>query len=188
MNGYHDPQKPPKIEVLFILKESNLYDKKTASISPEENWRFWFNSPDDKKDRVKETYKNKIRIVLDKLYEERIIEHKYTDDTPFGYMNINKRGGYGHTDMSRLTEYAHKYEKRINQQIGIMKPKVIVCSGCFDLMKSIIKYTPDYMLDLYHLSYRGFLKNGQILKCSRMDENQGECCYYRVRPKYPENS
>ena len=114
-----------KVKVLFILKESNLFNKSENIIKPCENNAFWFN--ENINDATRENYKEKIKYVLDKL--------KVSDENfgymNIGYMNINKRGGYGGTTMSRLRNYAKKYREFIIKQIELHNPDIVVCCGCF---------------------------------------------------------
>lgn len=50
----------------------------------------------------------------------------------FGYMNLNKRGGGAKTDPTRLSAYAKKYSDFIRREIELLRPKIILCCGCFD--------------------------------------------------------
>ena len=154
LNGNYSGNEAPEIEVLFVLKESNV--SKDGILYPETGGTFWFDKCID--DPVRIRYRSKFEAVLNKLYKDKIIHVRYSGDTPLGYMNINKRGGYGSTNMTRLKNYSEKYECMINKQINIMKPKVIVCFGCFGLMeKTITKYRPVLLIDMYHPSYPGFM-------------------------------
>ena len=52
--------------------------------------------------------------------------------TPFGYMNLNKRGGFGSTDSKQLKNYVNKYQYFIKRQIELHDPQIVVFCGCFD--------------------------------------------------------
>ncbi len=59
---------------------------------------------------------------------------KYCSDwnaqTPIGYMNLNKRGGFSKTNYNQLKGYVRKYHRFILKEIEIIAPKVIVLCGC----------------------------------------------------------
>ena len=153
LNGNYSGNEAPEIDVLFVLKESNVSNE--GILRPEMNGTFWFDKCVN--DPVRIRYKNRFEAVLDKLYEDRLIPAGYSGDTSLGYMNINKRGGYGSTNMTRLRNYAKEYKCMINRQICIMNPKIIVCFGCFGLMDAIInKNRPVLLIDMHHPSYPGF--------------------------------
>ena len=105
---------------LFILKEANVTDRNEKNVIKENGHGFWFNDKPEERGKYK-----KILICLDVL--------KVSKDQPFGYMNLNKRGGFGRTYQSRLSNYVIKYREFIRQQIAIMKPSVIICCGCYDV-------------------------------------------------------
>lgn len=153
INGYYQAE-TPKIEVLFVLKEAHL-DLVDGRLLPETNETFWFNRPACNK--TQDIYHKRIKTVLEVLEENQMISPGYNDDTPFGYMNINKRGGYGSTDSNSLKNYAVKYNNFINEQISIMHPKIIICFGCFKLIQcNICKGRSEMMIDLYHPAYPKF--------------------------------
>lgn len=156
LNGHYSGNKKPEIEVLFVLKEDSVYNRRQAGrMYPEKYGTFWFDQCLENPYRIR--YKRNFEAVLRKLSEDKIIHDTYSGDTPLGYMNINKRGGYGSTNTSRLRKYAETYRDAINRQICIMKPKVIVCFGCFDIMERIIDIgTSALLLDVDHPSYSRF--------------------------------
>ena len=53
-------------------------------------------------------------------------------DDPFGYVNLNKRGGFGRTDYTRLKNYAKRYRAFLKRQLALMAPEKIVFCGCYD--------------------------------------------------------
>ncbi len=165
INGYYQAE-TPKIEVLFVLKEAHLVELESKQLKPETDDIFWFNRP--QLDRAKVLYRKRIKTILDILKEEQMISPDCNADTPFGYMNINKRGGYARTNYSSLKSYAEYYYNLINEQIDIMQPKLIICCGCYDaFMKAYSKQEkrlPVYKV--YHPSARGDYeeKAGKMLK------------------------
>lgn len=116
-----------KIEVLFILKESN-----TGGVADETN-DFWFNIS---KDNTREKYANRLYLMLEKLQPEC---NRYTH---FGYVNLNKRGGYGKTHTPSLNNYINMYHDFIIREIELLNPDYIVCCGCFDSIAKILGLQP----------------------------------------------
>lgn len=118
--GVSNPQ-TDETKVLFILKEANLSEeikKNTVSPSP----KFWFNC--DKEESTRKKYMESFAACLDKLGVDRNVN--------FGYMNLNKRGGFGRTDNRRLNNYIRKYVNEIRRQVFIMNPEYVLCCGCYD--------------------------------------------------------
>lgn len=125
----------PKVDVLFILKEANTDGKSGAEES------FWFNETveathsGDKSKRsynTRQNYAKKFKAVLEAL------KIPNADRCKFGYMNLNKRGGFAGTTRSQLTEYTKKYKCFIRRQIELHDPKIIVFCGCYDRIAKII--------------------------------------------------
>lgn len=109
-----------KVEVLFILKEANAFDN-IKDNNPDKNNSFWFNDKSIK-GRSKTLYTNRISDILKRL-------NFNDDDFKFGYMNINKRGGYGSTNLQQLKNYANKYSSFIKKQIELHDPSYIILCG-----------------------------------------------------------
>ena len=160
INGYYQ-KKTPKIEVLFVLKEAHLEPDGDNLIS-ETNNTFWFNRPCP--DKITDIYHKRIRDTFSPLMKYCHFNDPLNDSTPFGYMNINKRGGAGTTDMTRLSNYADYYGDLISRQIQIMNPRIIVCFGCYGVIKNIRntrradwnKLRLESIIDLYHPKYSRF--------------------------------
>lgn len=110
-----------EVEVLFVLKEANTSGKYREYHS------FWFNEAADK---TRQKYSNKFEKVLEKL-------NKSTKDK-FGYMNLNKRGGFGSTDKTQLEQYTKKYKSFILKQIELHNPNIIIFCGCYDDIAKIL--------------------------------------------------
>ena len=112
-----------KIDVLFVLKESNCGGIKANDI-------FWFNDCVDDKER--EFYKGRLQRALISL-------SNVNSKPNFGYINLNKRGGYSTTNDKRLQAYTLKYYPFIKKQIEILSPKYIIFCGCFDTFVNACK-------------------------------------------------
>lgn len=155
----------PKVHILFILKEA---DKKESdgSLKPETEDYFWFNCS-RKKPRPR--YSNAIKFYMDKLNEDT--------NQRFGYMNLNKRGGYGQTNPTSLKNYVEYYEEYIKQQIKIMYPDIVVCCGCFGNVMTvfgisttekkqriIINGKEVWFYDVYHPAYSRYKESGNVLE------------------------
>lgn len=120
-----------KIDILFILKESNCQGKKV-------NNEFWFNEKPDKKKR--ENYSVRLRMALEKMKKKGyIINIDDINKYEFGYINLNKRGGYGSTKSEKLKAYMEKYYQFIKREIEILSPQYIILCGCFDVFAEVCK-------------------------------------------------
>ncbi|MDI9242260.1 hypothetical protein [Fusibacillus kribbianus] len=115
----------PKVDVLFILKEANTDGKLNKS-----DKAFWFNDPDSGSSKRRDTYANRLKMILEKFSKEKSEEE--IEKIPFGYMNLNKRGGFGSTDSKQLKNYVNKYKYFIKRQIELHDPQIVVFCGCFD--------------------------------------------------------
>ena len=118
-----ESSKENKARVLFILKESNT----GGNVDAEQ--RFWFNealNDDDRRD-----YANYLKSALERIYPDTAEERLNT--VKFGYVNLNKRGGYGKTDEPAFRRYIKKYFTFIRRQIEIINPEKIIFCGCYNL-------------------------------------------------------
>lgn len=148
---------------LFILKEANVSNKDTGKIV--ENGKcFWFNKHPEERGKIY----NRIPECLPCFNEDK--------NQVFGYMNLNKRGGFGKTNDTRLRKYVNRYQEYIRRQIEIMKPSKIICCGCYDIFMKICykkdtwaktKDKPGFIsvndvnipvYYIYHPAYSGFYK------------------------------
>ncbi|MDO4287584.1 MAG: hypothetical protein Q4C55_00205 [Eubacterium sp.] len=114
----------PKIKVLFILKESN----NGGIATPYEDKVFWFNDKPKVPARIR--YQEKLSLVLDIL--------DVNTKANFGYMNLNKRGGFGSTTYRQLKQYVLNYKSFIKRQIELHDPEYIVFCGCYYMFASLI--------------------------------------------------
>ena len=114
-------------EILFVLKESNILDE-NCSVS--NDFDFWFNqavegnSAKKKAITVRNNYMKWFSTFMDKYCSD------WDSQTPIGYMNLNKRGGFSKTNYNQLKAYVRKYHRFILKEIEIIAPKVIVLCGC----------------------------------------------------------
>ena len=130
------------VDILFILKESNVSDEKSGVHYSDGNY-FWFKENldeylnNDKKktinfddaDFIK--YYEKITVCAKVIFDDRLKCDFcwYKDKDKIAYMNINKRGGFGSTDNNTLRNYIEIYGSRIKEQIEIIRPKIIIIMG-----------------------------------------------------------
>ena len=115
-----------KVQALFILKEANLTSEDT--IKPETGDCFWFN--DCQTDQTRMDYAQKFKLALNKLGQ--------SDTASFGYMNLNKRGGFGKCNDRQLRNYVKKYQCFIKKEIELLAPNIMICFGCFDVVAGIL--------------------------------------------------
>ena len=127
----------PHVDVLFVLKESNLWDKNTKQFCPNTDDTFWFDECIDDKTGTRKQYCDCFEIALGYI---KYINQKdnNVDIERFGYMNINKRGGKSKTDMKKLSEYASCHAEYIRRQIKLHSPRYIVFCGCFDKIANVL--------------------------------------------------
>lgn len=110
----------PAVSVLFILKESN---NRGMATTPEASG-FWFNEKTDAPAR--EHYRQNLARALQTL------PHIGSLAQPFGYINLNKRGGFGQTTDQQLKQYVAKYRHFIKRQIILHDPHYVIFCGCYD--------------------------------------------------------
>ena len=115
-----DYELKPHVDVLFVLKESNTGGK------PEKKGKFWFDGNPEQSERI--DYCKKFVKIL------KILDAN--ENCRFGYMNLNKRGGYRRTHLPSLKRYVKKYAKFIKKQIQLHSPKIVVFCGCYDVAVS----------------------------------------------------
>lgn len=106
------------VKVLFVLKESNCGGHKV-------NDKFWFDE-NTEGDETRKKYAEKLASVFENIRKSVDFEYK------FGYMNLNKRGGYGSTNRKQLEAYTLEYYTFIKKEIEILSPDYIIFCGCFD--------------------------------------------------------
>ena len=123
-------QGPDKVDILFILRETNLEDGK-GEIHPETGDIFWFNHR--QKDRTRTVYANRFRPVLNSIGETEGLK---TDR--FGYTNLNKRGGFKSCKQMQLRNYVKEYRGFIQKEIELFAQKVVVCCGTFGTVYELL--------------------------------------------------
>jgi len=123
-----------RCQVLFILKELNV-----TATDGNYNDSFWFNEKVE--DPVRNKYAQRFDWVIQRLIETQGL--KQEDSKTYGYMNLNKRGGYGNNDEKYLKAYVKKYLPFIEKQISLLSPKYIVCCGNYELLRKELFKTTD---------------------------------------------
>ncbi len=120
----------PHVDVLFVLKEANTDGK------AEKNDKFWFNDNTEthEVDEAKELYRKRLCFALQTLKKS----NPDISVDRFGYMNVNKRGGYGGTCPAQLRNYAEHYADFLRKQIELHSPKHIVFCGCYDAVATTL--------------------------------------------------
>jgi hypothetical protein len=132
--------------VLIICRESNVSSNKPMG---EFNNVFAMADP-----KIRTTnYDNFIKKALNFLAKNEGFNGT-TEKDQCAYMNLNKRGGYGKTDMSRLKNYVKAYEDFIKKEIELLNPDFVVCGGTYDCVKDLLPNNV-IVLDCWH-PVRGF--------------------------------
>ncbi len=151
----------PKVDVLFILKEANTEGK------PQLEDHFWFNEADRKKG-APTPYEKAIGRALSVIYGEK---EEQLRDKHFGYMNLNKRGGFGETKPAQLGHYVKRYENLIREQIELFQPTYVVCFGVYDTVKDMLPNCVKVVLDCYHPENR----SSEDFHINQISGNNKEC-------------
>ena len=116
LKGNVNTEESNVVNILFVLKESNCRGDKVNDV-------FWFN--DHVEDKERKHYKKRLEAAL--KHCKGINPYDC-----FGYINLNKRGGYGSTNRKQLEAYTLKYYSFIKKEIEILSPDYIIFCGCFD--------------------------------------------------------
>lgn len=125
----HVSQSDLKVKVLFILKESNIKGKVV-----ERSDIFWFNDVQ----KNEESYKTRGKYAKNLMNVLKVFDSNASDEEKFGYMNLNKRGGFGSNSYKYLTQYVAKYRRFIKRQIELYDPEKIVFCGCYDNIANLL--------------------------------------------------
>lgn len=123
-NVKFDQESNAHVDVLFVLKEANINGR------AETNKTFWFDQKPEDSDRKR--YCKKLMAALKILKDKKMLDDSVNGR--FGYMNLNKRGGFGHTSPKKLKNYVIKYSDYINRQIELHSPKIIIFCGCYNVV------------------------------------------------------
>jgi hypothetical protein len=126
------------IKVLYILKESNVGEEP-------KDFGFWF------KRVVANGEEHPIRRRL------ALLQEVIADSSNLGvaaYMNLNKSGGAAVADDKQLAAYVQRFAPLIREEIEILAPDVIVCGGCYGLVRDALgdSFT-GRLVDMWHPSY-----------------------------------
>ena len=112
-------------DVVFVLKEAHLEETSEVNCAAQLEKYFWFNQC-DQNDKSYKGYAANLKKAMCALYGQ------VQDDVAFGYINLNKRGGFKKTNPRRLKSYVTMYEEFLKKQLELMKPQKIVFCGCYD--------------------------------------------------------
>ncbi len=112
-----------RVRILFVLKEANLSGELCDNYGEKGKSGFWFN------EKLEDSTRKKYRNVFQNYMEQLGLP----SGELIGYMNLNKRGGYGHTENKPLRTYVGQYSEYIKRQVEIMDPDIILCCGCYDV-------------------------------------------------------
>lgn len=141
-----------RCQVLFILKESNV----TATDGNYDYDYFWFNEKVEESDR--ETYAERFELAIQRLIETQGLNQE--DSKLYGYMNLNKRGGYGGNYNKALEAYVQEYQSFIRKQISLLSPKYII--GCSELVYNLLKkynLVEDPSAKVYYIYHPSYLSD-----------------------------
>lgn len=123
-----------KATVLFMFREANISDDVVScngQITLRKADRFWlaeqWNDP----------------------HREELVKHnpyvgfmaKHIEGISIGriaVMDLNKRGGFGTCNHTRLRHYVEVYEPFIRREIDIISPNIIICGGTFGTVKELL--------------------------------------------------
>ena len=119
LKGNVNTEESNVVDILFVLKESNCRGDKVNDV-------FWFNI-NTEGDETRNKYAERLGSAL-----EKVIGKPVDSEYKFGYMNLNKRGGYGSTNSKQLEAYTLEYYTFIKKEIEILSPDYIIFCGCFD--------------------------------------------------------
>lgn len=156
--------KPPAAEektILFICREANLTSKKIhhKALMPEKTCCFWMS------DEFERNYQRWLKTGSGDKYVKFVctVAKKYggVEHVGLAYMNLNKRGGFGSCNMTRVGHYTEMYQSQIRQEIEIIDPDIIICGGTYD---TVVKYFPEWegkCRDYWHPSRGVHEKKGQ---------------------------
>lgn len=145
-DGFLTDRQEGKKTIFFICREANITDEKhirNHELYPEtlreENCPHDFYMrrmfSDWKKDhRIQE--KSADRYV--EWIRRRIVEYGGYDKVNLAYMNLNKRGGFGKCNMTRVRHYVSRYLNFIQKEIELISPDIIICGGTFDTVIDIM--------------------------------------------------
>lgn len=122
------------IDILFILKEPNeqgAIDKEDEKVFGHKEFWIKNNINNFKSSICRRAYSTAKELIGNDLTEETWIYKA-------AIMNLNKRGGYNHTNNRKITNYVEKYKDFITKQIEIINPKIIVFMCGVKYSKEII--------------------------------------------------
>lgn len=142
--------------ILFIFREANLGEDKIVGkqLIPEQG-RFW----------MREQFGKNKNDKYCRFVQETAA--RYPNLFNIAYMNLNKRGGFGACNITRIKHYVDLYQKFIRKEIELIAPDVIICGGTFGfvneycLADELIKTQKKEKIicrDFYHPAARGGIR------------------------------
>lgn len=151
-DGFLTSYDSEKKTVLFLCREANAFE--TGELKPETGETFWMWDVYQKK------VENKKLSQVEKKYWsflEKTIDY-YCQCKPeelnIAYMNLNKRGGFGSCNQSRLKNYVEKYTDQIRKEIEIIAPDWIICGGTYGTITNkdygLTDLPQQQIIDEYH--------------------------------------
>lgn len=163
-DGFCVTDQVKKDSILYISKESHSFNENNIET---ENVSSYTYLKTCKENNIKTIFARRIFMMQSILNKELGVSN---DNISF--MNINKRGGFRHNDMSVLNVYALEFKDYIIREIEIINPKMIICCGRG--IKRIIEmiYTKNNkicnlpLIEMEHPSYFGIKekKNEEVFK------------------------
>lgn len=140
---------PSRKTMLFICREANCTDNiVNKTMEPETSEYFWMKDQYLKWQRG-ESIKNKAYINFINIHTDNAALN-------LAYVNINKRGGFGRSNISKIGKYAKQYAEFIKREIELINPDIIVCGGVFDTIKkhNLLPFKKEIrVLNCYHPLY-----------------------------------
>lgn len=150
-----------KKTVLFLCREANVFEE--GKLKPEMGEKFWMRDNVFRKKSNNEELCKKDKKAGEKYWSflEKTIDY-YCQCKPeelnIAYMNLNKRGGFGSCNQSRLKNYVRRYREEIKEEIKIIAPDWIICGGTYGIVTNknyrLTDLDQENIKDEYHPSYR----------------------------------
>ena len=122
--------------ILFVFRESNISDAvkfTNGKIEFEPSKGFWLKNEWGQRKEEQEKSGNPYVRFIKQCREQANAEHMQ-----IAVMNLNKRGGFGRCNHSRLQHYVEKYKPFIQREIELIKPSIIICGGTFGTVKDLL--------------------------------------------------
>lgn len=140
-----------KKTVLFLCREANVFE--TGVLNPEMDNKFWMKEVYEKKAGNKglSGAEKKYWSFLEKTIP--LYCKCKPEELNIAYMNLNKRGGFGSCNQSRLKNYVERYKDKVEEEIRIIDPDWIICGGTHGIVKGLNLKPEIIPQDEYHPAY-----------------------------------